>query len=360
MKQCVSVNAYGTRVSRSDIKRAAHGSDKPTARPIASRDGPAGPLAKGARCHAGRTPKQAGVGLETVLAALPPRQIKKIFCTDGKSLRALSVTSTAMSSLLRADYFWTHVPSPNTPKTMMQLAELGVDKDMVERIPVRMIMALANAYLSGQCSRRQCRYALKLLAQPRPLRPGDDDLAQMGLSEASRLIEGRRFLLDEWAVIGLMNGIIDVHDFAYIRPGVGIAFPEFWARRFPAMRKESPFALIPQDLRYIGVYTPAAIDLMRVGLLRDRPVTLEGPCRTNVRDVAETLGVYTGRMHYLLGIVAARAAGRSPGPLGGDASNEALNLSFQAAFGIVVEPAEGGNRAAAPATPRTREFCHLV
>ncbi len=191
----------------------------------------------------------------------------------------------------------------------------GIEKRVA---PVK-LLALANGYINGTLSKSRFLQAVKLLQKPQ-LERRTDDLIKLGIPR--HLMNW--LMLDDWAIIGLMNGVIDIGDYDFLSIWQReLTDCRFWAKHFPhAVDEQGMISALPdielQDWYQVGCFTPLMpwdIDrLPRTPSVSYRPITLEG--------IRKGGGPYSGWLHYLVCVTARRVEHLPIGPFG-DYQNEA-------------------------------------
>lgn len=185
----------------------------------------------------------------------------------------------------------------------------GIEKQVA---PVK-LLALANGYINGTLSKSRFLQTVKLLQKPETERR-TDDLIKLGIPR--HLMNW--LMLDDWAIIGLMNGVIDIGDYDFL----SISQRElkdfrFWAKHFPnAVNEQGVIPTLPdielQDWYQVGCFTPVMPwdrdKLPRTPGVSYRPITLEW--------IRKGLPSYSGRLHYLVCVTARRVEHLPIGPLG--------------------------------------------
>ncbi|NSX02195.1 hypothetical protein [Cupriavidus gilardii] len=185
----------------------------------------------------------------------------------------------------------------------------GIEKNVA---PVK-LLALANGYINGTLSKSKFLQTVKLLQKPQAERR-TDDLFKLGIP--CHLMNW--LMLDDWAIIGLMNGVIDIEDYDFISMWQrDLTDTRFWAKHFPrAVDKQGTVSHLPdielEDWYQIGCFTPLMpwhrdMEPPTPGVSR-HPVTLE--------RIRKGFSVYSGRIHYLVCMTARRVENSRIGPLG--------------------------------------------
>lgn len=183
----------------------------------------------------------------------------------------------------------------------------GIEKKVE---PVK-LLELANGYINGRMSKSQFLRAVEVLQKPVHERFGD--MYALGIPRNRKI----GLMAEDWAFIGLMNGVIDIKDFDLIdRIPFDLTNPVFWTKYFPRCVDEQGKVvhlpeLQPHDWSHVGVFEMPSQNQVE-GRNSGRtyfPITLE--------LIHKGFCGYDSRLHYLTCIVARRLDVNPAGPLGG-------------------------------------------
>jgi hypothetical protein len=150
------------------------------------------------------------------------------------------------------------------------------------------LLALANGHVNRYLGQERFERVLALLDRPLTDRE-PEELERIGI--VSSCIQ-HCYLRQDWAIIGLVNGVMDIEDFAGVDL-IDSSLPEaFWARRFPESLGAEPLpAMLPEDWIQVGLSASPTITLDRIRSLS-----------------------YVDSFHYVACVISRRMFGTPVGP----------------------------------------------
>lgn len=187
------------------------------------------------------------------------------------------------------------------------------------------LLALANGYIHGTLSKARFVQTVRLLEKPQKERRVED-IMRLGFPWHLRI----HLMLGDWAIIGLMNGVIKRSDYDAIPyETMQLTGAEFWADRFPDCVDAQGNRLSPlPDLR--------AEDWAQIGSYNVRPLADRRSVPGRYPITLETVRIggfgYSDSIHYLACIASARCQRAPLGPIGAYKDLESATQAFHELF----------------------------
>jgi hypothetical protein len=255
-----------------------------------------------------------GISLVDLLRVLPATQVRDhILKVHPSVLSGLLTVSKVAYEYLSIPYFLDVFGAPRLyrplPRQHFRL-ELSrgtlrwLEKTDGREPRLHQLLALANGYANGYLCQRRFDLVMKLLEKPEDHRTLED-LTHAGIRSTPRQYW---FMRQAWAIIGLVNGVMDPKDF----DGVDLFSPSlpaaFWKRRFPGWDDDTPTpGLLAEDWIQVGE------EVQEDGadfLARYKP---QPPRRPPTLDRIRNLS-YLDRFHYVACVASRRLFDMPLGP----------------------------------------------